>query len=199
MREIVTKYESTCGKCGTKLPVSTRCLYRKHAGVFCLTCEPTQDELREMLQESADRKAERLDGWAEKRRTKAADLERANDPYRGDHAFNTQPGHIPERVRAIRRTKKAWEHSSKAAEMEAKASGLRSGVRLKGDREREREAKREKVRQWIKPGMHVKTPIWGTALVKRVNLKTATLSETGQSGTYEVKEDLAWLSPVEAD
>ena len=74
--------------------------------------------------ERRERKAERLRGWAEKRDAKATALIERDAHYRGDHAFNTQPGHIPERARVIRRTEQAFEHSSKAHEMAGKAAEI---------------------------------------------------------------------------
>ena len=52
--------------------------------------------------ERLEAKVERRRDWAAGRRGQAADLYRYTDRYRGDVAFNTQPGHIPERARALR-------------------------------------------------------------------------------------------------
>lgn len=76
--------------------------------------------------ERREAKVARLAEWAEKRNTKAVALHAQNAPYRGDHAFNTQPGHIPERARAIARTERAFEHSAKADQMQARASTIAS-------------------------------------------------------------------------
>jgi len=65
----------------------------------------------------------RLD-WARGRDDKAATLNRYTDRYRGDIAFNTQPGHIPERARVIRMSEKAFEHTQMAAHHESKAAGI---------------------------------------------------------------------------
>jgi hypothetical protein len=65
----------------------------------------------------------RLD-WAAGRREKAASLRATTDRYRGDVAFNTQPGHIPERARIIQATDKAAEHQGMAAEHESKAAEI---------------------------------------------------------------------------
>ena len=65
----------------------------------------------------------RLD-WAKGREDKAAALNRYTDRYRGDIAFNTQPGHIPERARVIRMSEKAHEHAQMAAHHESKADGI---------------------------------------------------------------------------
>lgn len=74
--------------------------------------------------ERLEAKAARLRGWAEKRDAKAAALHQQNEPYRGDTAFNTQPGHIPERARAIARTERAFEHQEKAADMRGRSFGI---------------------------------------------------------------------------
>jgi DNA repair exonuclease SbcCD ATPase subunit len=73
-------------------------------------------------------RAERLEEWADKRAEKAAELHERNKPYEGDIAFNTQPGHIPERSRAIARTERAWEHSERAASMANRADGIRAAA-----------------------------------------------------------------------
>ena len=65
----------------------------------------------------------RLD-WAKGREDKAAALNQYTDRYRGDIAFNTQPGHIPERARVIRMSEKAHEHAQMAAHHESKAAGI---------------------------------------------------------------------------
>lgn len=74
--------------------------------------------------ERLERKVERRLEWAQGHEQKAESLHRSNDRYRGDVAFNTQPGHIPERARAIRRTEKAFEHSRTAKYHTGKAAGL---------------------------------------------------------------------------
>lgn len=74
--------------------------------------------------ERREMKADRLREWADKREAKASALHAANEPYRGDVAFNTQPGHIPERARAIARTERAFEHQAKAENFQRRASGI---------------------------------------------------------------------------
>jgi len=69
-------------------------------------------------------KADRLRGWAEQRQTRAAAALATGDKYRGDIAFNTQPGHIPERARLIARTDRAFESIRKAESMEARADSI---------------------------------------------------------------------------
>jgi|TARA_Y100000310_G_scaffold270935_1_gene285012 hypothetical protein len=74
--------------------------------------------------ERREARADRLRGWAGKREAKADGLHAQNEPYRGDFAFNTQPGHIPERARANRRSEQAHKHTVKAAEMSARADSI---------------------------------------------------------------------------
>jgi len=74
--------------------------------------------------ERIERRIGRRREWADGRRRKAAGLLRQNEPFRGDWAFNTQPGHIPERARAIRRSDRAFEHESMAQHHLGRAAGL---------------------------------------------------------------------------
>jgi len=74
--------------------------------------------------ERAEARLERRRLWAASRREKAAERYSQGDPYRGDIAFNTQPGYISERARVIRATEKAVEHMNMADHHEAKAAGI---------------------------------------------------------------------------
>lgn len=62
--------------------------------------------------------------WAAGRRDKAEACFAVGAPYRGDIAFNTQPGHIPERARVIRATDRGVEHLNMADRHESKAAGI---------------------------------------------------------------------------
>ncbi|KKK54660.1 hypothetical protein LCGC14_3082470 [marine sediment metagenome] len=74
--------------------------------------------------ERIEQKLEKRQEWAEGRDDKATSLLKQNEPFHGDHAFNTQPGHIPERARVIKRGEKAFEHAGMAAHHRGKADGL---------------------------------------------------------------------------
>ena len=76
--------------------------------------------------ERLERKLEKRREWAEGRKDKAAALLKRNEPFRGDYAFNTQPGHIPERARVIAREDRAFGHLQVAEHHELKADGLES-------------------------------------------------------------------------
>lgn len=69
-------------------------------------------------------KAERLREWADKREARASGVFAEGEKYRGDHAFNTQPGHIPERARLIAREDRACASLQKAEAMEARADSI---------------------------------------------------------------------------
>lgn len=79
---------------------------------------------RMTYRERRERRADRLRGWAATREEQAAAVFAANEHYRGDVAFYTQPGHIPERTRAIAREDRAFESLTKAASMESRANGI---------------------------------------------------------------------------
>lgn len=74
--------------------------------------------------ERLERKIERRRAWAEKRRAGATAQLSSNPELRRDHAINTQPGHIPERARMIRRDDRAYESLAVADHHDSKADGL---------------------------------------------------------------------------
>lgn len=74
--------------------------------------------------ERKEARAERFRGWAEKRQAQAAAVFKAHEQYRGDTAFNTQPGHIPERARVIAREDRAYRSIEKAQGMASRAAGI---------------------------------------------------------------------------
>lgn len=73
-------------------------------------------------------KADRLDGWADKRVERANSVLDADARVRNDWAFITQPGHIPERARIIARTDRAMGSLAKASSMASRADGIRSAA-----------------------------------------------------------------------
>jgi hypothetical protein len=80
--------------------------------------------------ERREARAERLREWAGKRETDAgATLNEISERYRGDHAFNTQPGHIPERARVMAREDRAFESLNKAASMASRAEGIEAQLK----------------------------------------------------------------------
>jgi hypothetical protein len=76
--------------------------------------------------ERLENKLEKREDWALGRKQKAAGLLARNEPYTHDLAFNTQPGHIPERARVIAREDKAFEHLNMAEHHAQAAAGLKT-------------------------------------------------------------------------
>ena len=76
--------------------------------------------------ERAVARLERRREWAAGRRDKAQACFAVGIPYLGDVAFNTQPGHIPERARVIRATERGVENLNIADHHESKAAGIES-------------------------------------------------------------------------
>lgn len=74
------------------------------------------------------RRAERLRGWAEKRETQANAQFASNPELRSDHAFNTQPGHIPARARMNNADTRAFQSLDKAAQMERRADAIEAAA-----------------------------------------------------------------------
>jgi hypothetical protein len=194
MRTIKTKFAGECRKCGADLAVGVEVVYERRMGIFCPACAPTDpEEIRSYRQEAADRKADRLDGWAEKREERASATLNSNPEVRRDWAFITQPGRIPLRERMNRADDRACESLGKAREMRGRADRIRK-VRVAGDAERAREAHREEVRAWIAKGQRVFCHHWGEGTVQRVNRKTGTVLWDRIAKAYP--EPLEWLQRV---
>lgn len=78
--------------------------------------------------ERREAKSARLREWAAKREAKAAAVFQSHEQYRGDYAFNTQPGHIPERARVIAQEDRAFESLRKADSMQSRAAGIQAAA-----------------------------------------------------------------------
>ena len=191
MREITVRYSGECCKCDVTIPEGAKAVYERRVGIFCPECAPTDpEEIRTYRQEAADRKADRYDEWAEKREAKATAQLSSHPEIRHDWAFITQPGRIPFRDRMNQSDAKAFESLKIADGMRTKAQSLRT-VRVAGDAERKREARREKIRPLLSKGLRVDSPLWGTGTITRINKKTVTMirESTGNS----VNEGIEWL------
>lgn len=173
MKILNVKYEGACKKCGAALTIGQQAAYERITGIFCLGCFPTEpEEIRAFRQERADAKADRLQGWADKRKERAAGVFKADSWTHGDTAFNTQPGYIPERSRMIARHDKQFESLHIAEKMEQKAESLRHAT-VKGDAARRDEAHRLYVLEWLKVGMIVDCGYANLVEVVKINAKTA--------------------------
>lgn len=200
MRTITLKYQGECRKCGAILPEGATAVYERRVGVFCPGCAPTDpEEIRAYRQEARDRKAERYEGWAAKRRERAEATIEGNRTFTGDIALQTQPGHIPLRARIIKQNDRAFESIGVARSMEEKAESLRGPAPVAGDAERRREKRRKIARLWVEKGMKVDTVMWGIGTVTRINRKTATVEGCGQSGTMKTTVELSWIRPLPED
>lgn len=78
--------------------------------------------------ELQEAKAARLREWAAKREARAAAVFQAGERFHGDHAFNTQPGHIPERARLIAREDRAHESLRVADRIESRAAHIEAAA-----------------------------------------------------------------------
>lgn len=74
--------------------------------------------------ERLEAKVAKREEWAGKRRAKATAVYTFTEQFRGDHAFNTQPGRIPLRARVIRMEDRAHEDLAMAAHHDSKGAGL---------------------------------------------------------------------------
>lgn len=74
--------------------------------------------------ERLERKLELRQEWADKRREKARALFKRAEPFRGDIAFNTQPGHIPLRARIIAAQDRGFENMEVANHHDQCAKGI---------------------------------------------------------------------------
>ena len=177
MRQITAKYDGACKKCGADLKVGTPAMYEKYTGIFCVGCEPTDpEEIRAYRQERADRKADKYEEWAAKRRAVAEPItKKIRDIFHEDIALCTQPGPIPYRTKLIRQEDRAMESLAVAREMEEKADNLRNSVRVKGDAARKHQEDRDRIRPLLKVGELAHSWIYGILKVKKVNKKTVLL------------------------
>lgn len=196
MRQITLKYANDCRKCGNFLSIGEQAIYEKRVGIFCLNCAPSDsEEIREYRQEASNRRADKYEEWAAKRERKA-NAQLNNYPnMRRDYAFITQPGHIPFRAKMIAADDRAYQSLRIAQDFKAKAKSLRN-VRVKGDAERNREQQKQEVLSWLKIGDKVDTVIYGQGIVKKINKKTAKISDTGASGTFTINVPIHFLRRI---
>ena len=196
MRQIALKYDGECRRCGASLEVGQAAMYEKSMGIFCPGHEPTETEdIRHFRTLKAEAKAEKYDAWAAKREQRASAQLNSYPEIRHDTAFCTQPGRIPFRERMNKADARAFESLEVANGMRSKAQSLRH-VRVKGDADTARQARREAVLSWLKVGMEVDTGIYHRGIVRKINRKTAKIGNCGASGTYTTNVDLSFLRPA---
>ena len=194
MKQIIVKYQGECRKCGATLVVGEKAIYERRVGIFCPECEPTDtEEIRTYRQEAANRKADKYEEWAGKRKEKASAQLNSYPEIRHDWAFITQPGRIPFRDRMNRSDARAFESLQVAERMESKAEGLRH-VRVKGDAEKRWQKTRDLNLLRFKVGDVMDCGMYAPGKILKINKKTVKIE--GRFGNYNV--DLSFLSPVRA-
>lgn len=201
MRQVQVRYEGECKKCGAVLEVGTPAMYEKSMGCFCIGCEPKEvEDIRAFRLEKAERKAERYEGWAAKRKEKANRDLNSYPSIRHDWAFITQPGHIPFRARMNRADDRAFESLKVAEGFEAKAESLRN-VRVAGDAERNRQARREALDNLISKGSKVMDAVFGAGKVIGVYKKSYRIefdSKAGEGKKFTCARDKSYVRPLAA-
>lgn len=174
MRKLIVKYEGECARCGDPLRVGSDAMYEKTTGIFCVGCEPVEvEDIRhfrtikaEKRAERLNRKADRLDGLAE---LKQKDF----NHFRQDHAWLTQPGHIPGRDKAVKRYEKGFELMKEAKGARSKAENVMIyKTRVKGDAARADEVLRESLDKVIGVGSRVQDFAFGQGTVTKVFKKS---------------------------
>ena len=132
------------------------------------------EELRRIKIDKAERKARRVETKA---RRLLKEAQRIEDSWPKDviHdiAFNTQPGHIPLRARIIRQHDKVLKLREEAKRLLEKAENIRIwGSRVRGDAERAREEKREKLDKEVQVGSRIFCPLYGWGKILKIFKKS---------------------------
>jgi len=207
MRQISVKYEGPCAKCGATLEVGEPAMYEKSMGLFCIGCEPTNtEEIRTFRQAKADRKADRREKWAESAERKSIQYNRESQKMMSVIPMG-QPiliGHHSEkrdrnyRQRAWDKMEKAVEFTDKAQYHRDKAENLRN-VRVAGDAERRRQAKREHLDTLISKGSMVHDAVFGIGEVIGIYKKSYRIKFTSKVNAdepYIIARDKSYVRPI---
>ena len=199
MKKIIVKYEGECKKCRTTLEIGIPAMYEKSMGCFCIGCEPKEvEDIRAFRLEKAERKAERYEGWAAKRKEKANKDLNSYPTIRHDWAFVTQPGRIPFRDRMNKADDQAFASLNIANGFEAKAESLRN-VRVAGDAERNRQVRREELDNLISKGSKVVDTVFGIGKVVGVYKKSYRIefdSKAGEGKKFTCARDKSYVRPI---
>jgi len=190
-RIITNKYLGNCKICAKEIEIGSHVQYVKWAGIFCIEHELTTEDIRKFRQESADKKAERLNNKASRLERMANEKQAGFDKYRGDIAFLTQPGHIPFRRKLIDRYDKGIELRNEAEKAKERAESISNSIRVKGDAERKHQAKRDFMTTNVKIGDKVNWMHTKELEVLKINKKTFTLK--GDFGKFTADKCLCSL------
>jgi hypothetical protein len=199
MNQLIVKYQGECKKCGQFLEVGQPAMYEKSMGIFCVGCEPKDtEEIRTFRLAKAERKAKKYEEWAGKREREANAQLNSHSEVRHDWAFITQPGHIPFRAQMIKADDRAFESLQVAKGFRWKAKNLLN-VRVAGDAEKERQAKREALDQLISKGSKVIDTIFGEGTVLSIHKKSYRIqfnSKCGPDQFFTCARDKSYVRPV---
>ena len=132
------------------------------------------EELRRIKIDKAERKARRVETKA---RRLLKEAQRIEDSWPKDviHdiAFLTQPGRFPFRERFFRQQDKVLKLRAEAKKLFEKAENIRIyGSRVKGDAERAREEKREKLDKEVQVGSRIFCPLYGWGEILKIYKKS---------------------------
>lgn len=172
---------------GKLSPPQTSELKKKRFGVKKST-PFTESERKKQLKEKQLSKPTKYREWGEKRKVKAkqsyeratsiSDMIPLGQPILVGH--HSEKHHRSDIAKIERGMDKAVEHTKKAETFLARASSLeRAASTIKGDAERERQRKREKLDKVIEVGSRVNNVHYGIGTVMRVNKKTYTVQFDG--------------------
>mgnify|MGYP001581954400 CR=1 FL=1 len=135
-------------------------------------------------------KAAQYREWGDKAQAQAEALVVGHERYRGDVAFWTQPGRIPERDRMHARSLKAYELGQKAKKFHERAANLeRLATTNAGDAARRLQAERDA--NPFAVGAQARSIHYGPCVILKVNRNTYRIRTA--SG-FEVLTDKAWVS-----
>ena len=146
------------------------------------------EEQRKIKKEKAERKARWVETRARKLLKKAQEIEDSwPKDIIHDIAFLTQPGRFHLRERYYKQRDKVNQLREEAKKLFEKAESIRIyGSRIKGDAERAREEKREKLDQEVQIGSRVFCPLYGWGEILKVYKKS-----------YKVKFDRGFVLTVD--
>lgn len=171
---------------------------------LCRSCwkKQTPDEIRAYRQKKLDKKVARLKAKADKLNALGDQKKAAMEAYHGDIAFFTQPNINSSSGRAFTRQREriysrfdaGMRLQIEADELKKKAEWLeKQGVAVKGDAERERQAKRDANDKIIFVGSRVSYPGGDEGEVIKVNKKTYTVKfDRG----FTLNQDKSWAKLV---
>jgi hypothetical protein len=174
MRLLQVKYAGACARCGKDLEVGKSAMYEKTTGIFCVGCEPVEvEDIRHFRTIKAERRAARLTGKAD-RLERIADQKQAKfNHYRHDHAWLTQPGHIPGREKTLKSYEKGFELRAEAQEARDRAAGVMIyKTRVKGDAARADQVLRECLDKVITVGSRVQDSSFGDGVIIKIFAKS---------------------------